>query len=126
MPDIFKKIKNPFYWLVSLIFSGLVFFINSDAFAAGVGETTGVELPNPLGKGATFITIINNILNYLIYISVPILALMILIGGFQILTSRDNPEKITKGKTTITYAVIGFTIILISKGVALILLKIMG
>jgi len=125
MPDIFKKIKNPFYWLVSLIFSGLVFLINNKVLAAGVGETTGIELKNPLGT-KNIIQIINNVLNYLIYISVPILAIMILVGGFQILTARDNPEKITKGKTTITYAVIGFVIVLISKGVALILLKIMG
>lgn len=121
-----KKIKNLFYWLNGLIFSGLVFFMTNNAFAAGVGETTGVELDNPLGKGATFITIINNILNYLIYISVPILALMILIGGFQILTARDNPEKISSGRKTIMYAVIGFVIVLISKGVALILLTIIG
>jgi len=125
MPDIFKKIKNPFYWLVSLIFSGLVFFITNKVLVAGVGETTGIELKNPLGT-KNIIQIINNVLNYLIYISVPILAIMILVGGFQILTARDNPEKITKGKTTITYAVIGFVIVLISKGVALILLKIMG
>ena len=122
---IFKKIKNPFYWLVSLIFSGLVFFITNKVLVAGVGETTGIELKNPLGT-KNIIQIINNVLNYLIYISVPILAIMILVGGFQILTARDNPEKITKGKTTITYAVIGFVIVLISKGVALILLKIMG
>ena len=97
--------------------------MTSDTFAAGVGETTGVELKNPLGT-TSIIQIINNVLNYLIYISVPILAIMILVGGFQILTARDNPEKIKKGKTTIMYAVIGFVIILISKGVALILLKI--
>jgi len=121
-----KKIKNYLIWLGSLIFSGLVFFMTNNAFAAGVGETTGIDLPNPLGQGTTFITIINNVLNYLIYISVPILALMILIGGFQILTARDNPEKIGSGRKTIMYAVIGFAIVLISKGVALILLKIIG
>ncbi len=84
-----------------------------------------VTLKNPLGS-TSFIQIINNILNYLIYISIPILALMILIGGFQILTARDNPEKVNKGRHTIMYAVIGFIIILVSKGVALIFLKIIG
>jgi len=94
-----------------------------------LAQTTGgspSDLKNPLGEGSTFITVINNILNYLIYISVPILAIMILIGGFQILTARGEPAKIVSGKQTITYAVIGFTIILISKGVALILLTILG
>lgn len=86
--------------------------------------TGGLTIKNPLGT-EDVIDIINRILNYLIYISVPILALMILIGGFQILTARADPKKITDGKTTITWAVVGFLVILISKGIALILLEIM-
>ncbi len=94
--------------------------------APGIGGFPGGgTLPNPLGEGSTFITVINNILNYLIYISAPILAIMILVGGFQILTAKGEPGKIVSGKQTITYAIIGFLIILVSKGVALILLKIM-
>ncbi len=119
----FKKIKNPFYWLGSLIFSGLV-FLNNKAVAQTTGGSPSAELENPLGT-TNIIEIINKVLNYLIYISVPILAIMILVGGFQILMARDRPEQIKKGRTTLMYAVIGFAIILISKGVALILLKIM-
>jgi hypothetical protein len=120
-----NKIKNFLNYLVRLLFSGAVFLITNNALAAGVGETTGAELANPLGT-TSIVQIINNVLNYLIYISVPILAIMILVGGFQILTARDNSEKISNGRKTIMYAVVGFTIILISKGVALIILKIMG
>jgi len=131
-----KEIKKIFNWLVSLVFPGAVFLMNNKVLAADeggsvggtggpVGGTGGPELVNPLGT-TSIVQIINNVLNYLIYISVPILAIMILVGGFQILTARDNPEKITSGRKTIMYAVIGFTIILISKGVALIILKIMG
>jgi len=90
------------------------------------GSPGSYTLDNPLGENATIMTIINNILNYLIYISVPIFAMMILIGGFQILTARDNPESIRKGRATIMYAAIGFVVVLISKGVALILLNILG
>jgi len=120
-----NKIKNFLNYLVRLLFSEVVFLINNKTLAAGVGETTGAELTNPLGT-TSIVQIINNVLNYLIFISVPILAIMILVGGFQILTARDNPEKIGNGRKTIMYAVIGFIIILISKGVALIILKIMG
>ncbi len=128
-----KQIKKLFYRLSGLIFfSTLAFFITNKialAYTGGTGcptgGTGGTELPNPLGA-CNIITIINNILNYLIYISVPILALMILIGGFYILTAKDDPAKVIKGRTTIMYAAIGFTIILISKGVALILLTIIG
>ena len=88
------------------------------------GYPGGGVIENPLGT-KNIIEVINNVLNYLIYISVPILAIMILIGGFQILTARGEPGKITSGKQTITYAVIGFIIILVSKGIALVILTIM-
>lgn len=95
-----------------------------NVFAEETGKITGgVTLDNPLGE-TSIIKIISNILDWLIIYSIPILALMILIGGFQILTAKDSPEKVTSGRKTIMYAVIGFVIILISKGIALILLTI--
>jgi len=100
-----------------------IFSLIPKALAQDFG-TGGLTLTNPLGSD-NIVVIINRVLNYLIYVSVPILAIMILVGGFQILAARDNPEKITSGRKTIMYAVIGFAIILISKGVALILLTIL-
>ena len=109
------------------IFSLIINKVLALDIGGGTGGSSGgsVTLKNPIGS-TSFVQIINNILNYLIYISIPILALMILIGGFQILTAKDNPEKVIKGRHTIMYAVIGFIIILVSKGIALILLKIIG
>lgn len=85
----------------------------------------GVTLNNPLGTD-NIMVVINRVLNYLIYISVPILALMILVGGFYILSAKDDTGKVQKGKDVIKYAVIGFVVILCSKGVGLILLEILG
>jgi len=85
--------------------------------------TGSAEIPNPLGAGSTFLTVIDSIINYLIFISAPILAIMVLVAGFQILTARGNSSQIVAGKQTLTYAVIGFIVILVSKGVALILLS---
>jgi len=105
------------------------YFFNKIALANGGpgagGRPGSFTLENPLGSN-TIMGVINNVLNYLMLISVPILAIMILIGGFQILTAAGNPTKITSGRHTITYAVIGFAIILISKGVALVILNILG
>lgn len=87
---------------------------------------TGVTIINPLGSDSSILEILDNIIDFLLLISVPILAIMILIGGFYILTARDNKEKVVTGRKVIYYAVIGFTIILISKGVSLIILEILG
>ncbi len=101
------------------------FFLNNKVLAQTGGGSPSTKLDNPLGTDS-IIKIISNILDWLIIYSIPILALMILIGGFQILTARDKPEQITSGRKTIQWAVIGFVIILISKGIALILLNIIG
>lgn len=97
--------------------------------AATIGGETGsggaIDLPNPIGS-KSIIDILNKVLNYLIYISVPFLALFILIGGFQILFARGSAEKVKAGRQTIQWAVVGFAIILVSKGVALILLQILS
>ena len=131
-------------FLAFLVLLFLVFFISNITIAdnptqgpysppePGPGGATGnsrggtsIPLENPLGTNS-IIGIINKILSYLIYISVPFLALMILVGGFQILFARDSAEKVQSGRKTIQWAVIGFAIILVSKGVALILLQVLG
>ncbi|MEK9168259.1 MAG: hypothetical protein AAB698_00460 [Patescibacteria group bacterium] len=124
-----KKTKN-LIWLAGLMVLGMGFLNNKMALAArgttSCSSTGGKnELTNPLGT-CSIIEIISNVLDWLIIYSIPILALMILIGGFQILTAKDSPEKVSSGRKTIMYAVVGFIIILISKGIALILLNIIG
>lgn len=110
--------------LKKYIYGVLLAITAGNVFAEETGKIPGgVTLDNPLGE-TSIIKIISNILDWLIIYSIPILALMILIGGFQILTAKDSPEKITSGKKTIMFAVVGFVIILISKGIALILLNI--
>ena len=61
--------------------------------------------------------VVNKIAAVLYAIAIPVLTVMILIGGFQILTAGGNPEKFKKGRQTIFYAVIGFLAILVADGV---------
>lgn len=81
------------------------------------GGSQIIKLPNPLGQTNTFAELINRIVNWLLIISAPILALMIIIGAFQIMTGAGEPEKIIKGRHTITYAIIGYALLLISSGI---------
>ncbi len=82
-------------------------------------------LSNPLNT--TDITeVLNRIFDFLIIIGAPLLAILIIIGGFQILTAAGNPEKINTGRKTILYAAIGYAIILCAKGVIYIIKQILG
>lgn len=91
----------------------------------GTGGSQTIQIPNPL-QAKTFEDLIAAINRWLLIIAVPILTLMIIIGAFQIMTGAGNPEKITQGRHTITYAIIGYALLLISSGVTFIIKEVLG
>jgi hypothetical protein len=98
------------------------------ALAATPGGTSrgSVVLPNPL-QVESISGLLERIVQYLsLYIAPPIVTLMIFWGAFQILTAAGNPEKITQGRKTITYAVVGYVIILIGWGFVSIIKEVLG
>ncbi len=82
-------------------------------------------LPNPL-RVSSIGDLINKIIDYLIIIAAPILTIMVLIGAFQIMFAEGNSEKWQTGKKTIVYAVIGYAIILLSKGISSLIANFFG
>jgi len=87
--------------------------------------TVTLETLNPFGT-ATFTSIVQNIISYLTVLAIPVVTLMILIGGFQILTSQGDEEKFKSGKKTIWYAVLGYAAIWASKGIISIVTDLLG
>ena len=81
----------------------------------GGSNPISVKLENPL-KCDDLGCIVNSIITALYYIAIAVVPLMIVVGAFQILTAAGNPERVTAGRNTITYAVIGFAVILLSRG----------
>ena len=81
------------------------------------GNGGNLVLTNPIGCG-TFGCVVTNVINFLITIAIPLCAIMVLIGGFQMITSAGNPEKFKSGRNTILYAVAGFAVVLLAKGVS--------
>lgn len=94
-------------------------------FGGTTGGAGGITIPNPL-RLDTIAGVLDSIMTYLIMIGAPIVAIMVIYGGFQILTAGGEPEKFTTGRRTILYAVVGFAIILSAKGVTLILSQLLG
>ncbi len=90
-----------------------------------LAQGSAITLDNPL-KISSISALIDNIAGYLILISAPIAALMILFAAFQIMSAGGNEEQVTRGKKTILYAVVGFAIILVSKGITMIVKQLLG
>ncbi len=64
--------------------------------------------------GCTFKEILNNIIDLMLGLSGTIAMLYIIIGGYQYITSAGNPALAEKGKKTLTNAIIGLVIIILS------------
>lgn len=86
---------------------------------------TNVTLPNPLGA-TSIADLINNIVTYLIEIATVILPLVLVYAAYLLMTAGGEMERVILGRKTITYAIIGYILILISKGVVMIVANILG
>lgn len=71
-------------------------------------------------------SVLANVTNYIFWIATAITPLLIIIGAFFFMTSGGEYEKITRAKHIITYTVIGYSIILLSRGLVYILADILG
>jgi hypothetical protein len=99
-------------------FSGLSFVL--PAFAQNIGSLT-----NPLNT--TDATVVLGYLNtFLIVIAAPICAIMVVWGGFQMMTAAGNPEKFSEGRQTLLYAAIGFVVVIFAGSVVPIIKSILN
>ncbi len=89
--------------------------------AAAAHAQTSVALPNPLGGVSTIGDLLNKIIDALILFASPVVVVIVMYAGYLFLSARDEPEKITQARNTILYAMLGYGIILIAKGIGLII-----
>jgi len=87
--------------------------------------SVSLEGVNPL-KTTSITALLDRVIGYLMVIASPIVAIMVIVGAFQILTAGGDPEKFKTGKKTILYAVIGFAIVLLARGLIAILHQLLG
>jgi hypothetical protein len=117
--------------------SGAVFFagpavINSsfDAAIAAVDDEmtkdpVDVKIKNPI-KAGSIEEIIENVINFFFTIALIVCPLIIIVGGFMMVTSGGDPGKVETGKKMVYYALIGLGIVVLAKGFVLALKQILN
>ncbi|MEK7542358.1 MAG: hypothetical protein AAB524_01515 [Patescibacteria group bacterium] len=98
---------------------------NDETDAAGPGPGT-ITFPNPLGPGATFTGLINNIINFLFTIAVIAAPILLVIAGVIFMTAAGDPGRVKTARSMLMWTVVGFGVILISKGLVEVLKGILG
>lgn len=87
--------------------------------------TKAITIPNPL-KWDTIEKVIAGVIDFIFWVAMALVPLMIIIGAFFFITSGGNPEKVRTAKNIILWTVIGFTIVLLAKGIVSMVLEIIG
>lgn len=80
---------------------------------------------NPLSTDK-FEDIIDNLINFIFNIAIVLTPLMVIVGGFLFVTAAGNVKQIDQAKKLILYTVIGFLVVLLSKGIVVIINQILG
>ena len=121
---IFRAVRLAFMVLIFIaVFFAPIFRASADdstggTTAGGPGPSAfGSQLVNPLSCD-NLGCVADAVINFLLDIAFVLVSIMALIGGFQMMTAGGNPEKFTKGRNTLYYAVIGFAVVLVAKGAA--------
>lgn len=91
-----------------------------------IAATEKETIENPLGKDATFTTIIERVTGYANALLAPLSALMVLIAGLLYMTGGGNPEKIKTAHKVLLWALVGIGIVLLSSGAVAIVKNLLG
>jgi len=66
------------------------------------------------GQGFTVEKILTQIIGWFLYVAGAIAVIYLIWAGYTYITSAGDPEKATKGRNSIVYAVIGIVVIVLS------------
>jgi hypothetical protein len=95
----------------------ILFSIFYFLFSILVVEAALVPCGPGIGKECTwcdFGQLIKNIIDFLMYIVIPLAAIMIVVGGIMIMTAGGSTERVSNGKKIVTAAIVGLLIALLS------------
>lgn len=79
------------------------------------GKTTSLNFSNPLGA-ESFVELIQDIQQWLIYLAIPMAAVVIVISGVWMMAASGDPGKFGQAKKMLLWTVIGLVVVLIGEG----------
>lgn len=108
----FSKIsKFAFIFIIAFSFIFSFSVLTSRADDNVITIETGIE--NPLGSNLKDIpTFIEKVIEIVLYVGIPLLALAIIYSGFLFIEAQGNEKKLEKAKKAILYTLIGGVLLL--------------
>ena len=97
----------------------------NECCSTGAATAGVIKFENPLKVGS-FTALINNIINFIFTIAVIIAPILLVIAGVIFMTAAGDPTKVATARRMLLWTIVGFGIILISKGLVSVLKGILG
>jgi len=88
-------------------------------------EIRAITFKNPF-QNLTFEKLIENIVNFIFWVAMAIVPIVIIIAAYYLLTSGGDPEKVRTAKRIIFWTLIGLFIVLLAKAIPAIIQQIIG
>lgn len=77
------------------------------------GGVQSIKLKNPLeGTVDSLPALVKSLLNIVLIIGTPIVALAIIYAGFMLVAAQGNPEKLSKARAALLWAIVGGAVLL--------------
>jgi surface polysaccharide O-acyltransferase-like enzyme len=95
------------------IFNKIILFILFSALLFPLFAYADVTIEPPI-KYHSVEEVIGAIVNWVYNIALVIAPLMIMIGGFYLITAAGDPEKVNTGKKIITWTIVGIVVVLLA------------
>jgi len=108
-----KKIFN------KIILFTLFCFLLIPLFAQGIG------FENPIEK-ESIAEVITGIVDWVYKIALILAPLMIILGGFYLVTAAGDPERVNTGKKIITWTIVGIVVVLLATSVKVVIESLLG
>lgn len=87
--------------------------------------TDTVCIRNPL-QFESLEQLLDAIIDFLIKIGAPLAVIMIIYAGLTWMFAAGEPEKISKARSIIIWTIVGYSIILVAKGILLVIQSVLG
>lgn len=92
----------------------LIVWILSVGFPNAAQAAGLVPCSGPDCNYCSFLQLVKNIIDFLLYLIFPVATLMVVVGGFFVLTTGGAPERAKRGRSIITAAIVGLVIALLA------------
>ena len=84
-----------------------------------------IEIENPI-TATSFESVIDNAIDFVFKIAIVLAPLMVVVGGFLLVTAGGNLTQVGRAKSLLLWTAIGFLVVLLSKGILAIINQILG